>query len=439
MVGALDRFGGDAQVRHHRAGLLRQAGLVEAADVLAVEGGRGAEDLRHGDHAGATDTGHADGGVVGGHQQGGGGQRGHVDGRLASSAATRLVGLRRFGRGLLGHHGEERGAVPGEAGVVLVARGLVDLGLAAELGLDRLHRQAVGLHAAVAAAFAHPLVDDDSLGRLDHDAALAVTPLLRRALLIVDQHGGACHLGQHLLRLDDALAVPHLDPVGELDALVLVAVVGGDDDLGHALGQQPLGQLGDGHGAGRILAAGHGHRAVVEDLVGDVGLGRISGADAQRTGVGEGAVAEVLGEVLDVDERLDADPLHALAAHLGVAHELAHPVGIHERDQAMAADARADQLALGNLGAGGVGATGAEVRGAGGQQIDLLAHGLGGDGGQPLGVDALQEAAAQRLDEVVGVEGAVAGDELVALGGRTCPPPGGRRACRRGRRAGGSR
>ena len=61
------------------------------------------------------------------------------------------------------HDGEERGAVALEAGEVLVAGGLVDLRLAAELGLDRDHRQAGGLLAAVAAALADALVDPDAL------------------------------------------------------------------------------------------------------------------------------------------------------------------------------------------------------------------------------------------------------------------------------------
>src|SRR6202035_5766078 len=59
------------------------------------------------------------------------------------------------------------------AGEVLVAARLVDGALAAELGLERLHRDAVRLHAAVAAAFAHELVDDDALGGIGELAALA--------------------------------------------------------------------------------------------------------------------------------------------------------------------------------------------------------------------------------------------------------------------------
>ena len=59
--------------------------------------------------------------------------------------------------------------------------------LAAELGLERLDRQAVRLHAAVAAAFAHELVDHDALGRIGILAALAAAALFGGAGLVVDQ------------------------------------------------------------------------------------------------------------------------------------------------------------------------------------------------------------------------------------------------------------
>src|SRR5438132_411484 len=82
--------------------------------------------------------------------------------------ARALLLLRRAER----HHGEERWAVAAQAGVVLVAGRLVDLGLAPELGLDRVDAQAVRLHAAVAAALAHRLVDDDPHRRVRQLAAL---------------------------------------------------------------------------------------------------------------------------------------------------------------------------------------------------------------------------------------------------------------------------
>ena len=80
--------------------------------------------------------------------------------------------------------------------IVLVAVGLVDLALAAELGLHRQHRHAVRLHAAVAAAFADQRVDQHALGGIGHLAALAAAALLGRAGLVVDQDGDARHLAQ---------------------------------------------------------------------------------------------------------------------------------------------------------------------------------------------------------------------------------------------------
>ena len=63
------------------------------------------------------------------------------------------------------------------ARVVLVAGALVDAALAAEFGLHRLHRQAVGLHRAVAATLAHQLVDDHRLVGRGQLAALAAAAL----------------------------------------------------------------------------------------------------------------------------------------------------------------------------------------------------------------------------------------------------------------------
>ena len=83
--------------------------------------------------------------------------------------------------------GDEARAEPLHAGVVLVAGRLVDPALASEFGLQRFHRQAVGLLAAVAAAFAHQFVDDDAPGRIREFVALAAAALLRGAGLHVDE------------------------------------------------------------------------------------------------------------------------------------------------------------------------------------------------------------------------------------------------------------
>ena len=63
------------------------------------------------------------------------------------------------------------------------------------------------LHAAVAAAFAHQLVDDHALRGIRELAALAAAALLRRAGLVVDQHRDAGRLAQLALHGVELVAV----------------------------------------------------------------------------------------------------------------------------------------------------------------------------------------------------------------------------------------
>src|SRR5262249_51527001 len=72
--------------------------------------------------------------------------------------------------------GHERWTVAVDAGAVLVARGLVDTGLAPELRLDRFDGKTPRLGAAVAAALAHALVDDDTAHGDRCPPALACAP-----------------------------------------------------------------------------------------------------------------------------------------------------------------------------------------------------------------------------------------------------------------------
>src|SRR5690349_23701128 len=61
-----------------------------------------------------------------------------------------------------------------------------------------------------------------------------------------------------------------------------------------------------------VLAAGHRHRVVEENLVGHVDLGGGRGADGEQARVVVGAVAEVREDVLLAGERRLADPGRAL-------------------------------------------------------------------------------------------------------------------------------
>src|SRR6185312_15554716 len=108
----------------------------------------------------------------------------------------------RISRGAIGlpqfaaMHGDKTRAKALDAGKVLVAVRLIDPPLATELGLQRLHRDAVGNGRTVAAAFADPLVDEDALVRIRIEPALAAPALLRRAGLVVDQYSEALDLAQ---------------------------------------------------------------------------------------------------------------------------------------------------------------------------------------------------------------------------------------------------
>ena len=263
-------------------------------------------------------------------------------------------------------HRHEGRAEAVDAGEILVAARLVDSALAAELGLDRLDRDAVRLHAAIAAAFADEFVDDDALVGIGERAALAAAALFGGAGLVVEQHRNALDLAQLALDEIEIVAVMERCAGGELRAVAIFAgLVGDDGDALDALGPNLAGDHVDGEVAFMRLAAGHGDGVVVEDLVGDVGVGREREAHRQNAGMIVGAVAEILEDVVALGERRLADPLRALAAHLGEADGRA----VHPQRHEMAADAGRRDRAFRHLGRGIVRAARAEERRA---RADIL-------------------------------------------------------------------
>ena len=134
-------------------------------------------------------------------------------------------------------------------------------------------------------------------------------------------------------------------------ALVFFGLVGHHHHLPRALGRHRMGNLRHAVPLGALahrLAAGHGHRVVVEDLVGDVDAGRNGLADGQQAAVKVGAITNVGEHMRFVDEGRLADPGHALATHLREAGRgTVHPQG-HE----MAADAGHGARTFGHLGGG---------------------------------------------------------------------------------------
>ncbi len=170
----------------------------------------------------------------------------------------------------------------------------------APVGFQRHDRQAVRLHAAVAAALADGIVDEDALGRIDENAALAAPALLGGAGLVVDQHGAALGLAQFALHGVELVAMRegNAGKLRQAGFAVAFRLVGHQRDALDALGAQLRDDSLHGELAVERLAAGHRHGVVVENLVGDVDAGRDRGANRQQAGVEVGAVAEVLEHVL---------------------------------------------------------------------------------------------------------------------------------------------
>src|SRR5690606_27195182 len=272
-------------------------------------------------------------------------------------------------------HGNEARAEPFHTGIILVADRLVDHALATELRLDRCDRDAVRLHAAIAAALADELVDEHPLGRIRIEAALAPPPLLGRAGLIIDQDADA--LDFHQLALDgiELVTMVERDPVGKAGiARILVGLIGDNRDAPYALCRHLACDHGDREAALVGLATSHGDSVVVKDLVGDVDAGGHAGANREQAGVIVGSVAEVLEHVAAFREWRLADPVGALGAHVGCP--LGQPFR-YELDHPVTTDAGVAAAAVWNDRRRVVRASGTEIGGATGELRSVRQRGAG--------------------------------------------------------------
>ena len=220
----------------------------------------------------------------------------------------------------------------------------------------------------------------------------------------MDQHGDALDAGEHLLSLNQAIAVPHLDARGQSAAAVCRGVISGDEHFGYAICEQPGCHLGHLQLTGGVLPPSHRDGSVPQEFVGDVGTRSHGARNRQLPAVEIGAVAQVLEDVLGFHERRHADPLRAFLAHARHAHDVADSLRIHEQCHGVAADAGTDHGAVGYLGGTIVRAAGTEIRRAAlfgrQRQRQLDAYPFGAGGHQPV-TDASFQSPSQRLDEVV--------------------------------------
>ena len=187
-----------AHMRGDRPIFLAEAGEIEIGAEEAVEIGGDGERLAHRDDARAADARHeyvvglADCGQrrLGNRRQVGAQWRRDVD--LSEAPAV---------------DGDETRAEAVDAGIILVAARLVDPPLAAELGLQRLDRHAIGDFSAIAAAFADFRVNEGADGGIRPFAALAQASSLGRAGLVVEDDRNALVFAKLALRLVHLVAV----------------------------------------------------------------------------------------------------------------------------------------------------------------------------------------------------------------------------------------
>ena len=370
------------------AAFLRQASGVLRDDALAFQVRGHAQQLADGDHAGAP---HARDhqapdrvGAAGERQRLRLGQ--HAQAGIVIGVGPRLAPLPAQLPALDGHKTRAKAL---ETAHVLVAAALIDLPLAAELGLQRFDRQAVGLHAAVAAALADQLIDDHPPVWIDHGAALAAAAFFGGTGLVVDDDGAARDLAQLALDVIEPIAVLDRHTGGQAHALVLARLVGHHHHLPGTFGQHRLHDLRHGMAFGALahrLPTGHGHRIVVEDLVGDVHARRDRLSNRQQAAVKVGAVADVGKHMGLVDKRGLPHPGHALATHLREADGGA----VHPQGHVVTADAGHGARALGHPGGGVVWAARTEPGRALGRcaQVERLQRTLLGVEHRQVGVDA---------------------------------------------------
>ncbi len=128
--------------------------------------------------------------------------------------------------------------------------------------------------------------------------ALAAAALFGGAGLVVNERGDGRNVAQGALDRQQVAAVAHIDLARQIDAGIFSWFVGDHDHARDALGQQLTRDHRDRERALDPLAAGHGDRVIVKDLVGDRPARRHGGADRQQARVLIGAVAKIGEDML---------------------------------------------------------------------------------------------------------------------------------------------
>ena len=143
--------------------------------------------------------------------------------------------------------------------------------------------------------------------RVGHLSALAPAPLLRRAVLLVDQHRDAGDSRSSRCTASSSSRGWIVTPTEDRRRAIF-AGSSGTSAIRATPSARTCGRWRDADRPVDGLAAGHRDRIVEQDLVGDVGLGRDRLPDRHRARMIIGAFAEVLENVLAAGERATRRP-----------------------------------------------------------------------------------------------------------------------------------
>ncbi len=273
---------GQPQMNMHRTALLRQTGHFHHAGPFAVDMRGLRKDRADGDNAGAANAGdhHVVGAV----------NRGH--GRFGQIRQIDLRGRGLFRGGALQRHKGRAKAV--DTTEILVAGRLVNRPLAPQFGFHRHDRNTVGLHPAIAAAFADIGIDKHPFVRIGKQPALAATALFGGAGLDIKNDRHTLDFTKFPLNFHQLCALIPFQPRRKRTTVnVLFFII----DYGNVFHPHRLNLAGDARCVQIALVrlpAGHCHRVVIQDLVGHRGARRHGRADRHNARMVVGAITDIL-------------------------------------------------------------------------------------------------------------------------------------------------
>ena len=179
------------------AALLRQACRVLGDDAASFQVACHTQQLTDGDDARAAHTCHHNAVAA---RVDTAGERWHFGhGQIAQRQRIKHRAVFALFAQLATFNRDKAGAKAFDTTLVFVTGALVDGALATKISFKRLHTQAIALGAAVAAALAHRLIDDDTNRRVDHGAALPAAAFFGGTGLVVNDDGAACYFSHHAL------------------------------------------------------------------------------------------------------------------------------------------------------------------------------------------------------------------------------------------------